>query len=119
MVWPNQTVQHPLDEALAVHVQAKHSREVLQCLDAKFDAAYKEEYVSPLHKEALEIKEGETVAVVNESKDRKAIEHIMQKDNNKNIRSSICFNCAYIKVDSEGIRSDDAKFPFASIAFHK
>ena len=59
-----------------------------------------------MYKQAIAVVERRGVPTVGPSVDRGATEHLVQRYNDRRIRSLVCFCCAQVKADTGGCRSE-------------
>ena len=106
---------------MRMHVVEEHSAEINAVLHkemGKSNLPKRPDDVWAIYKHALEIKAREETPVVDEVADRRLVEYTMQQYNDDMIKALICFNCACVKVDTGGIRSEIVFFR-ATLLFQK
>ena len=91
--------ESPWDRHLRGHVLTEHVQQILDMTGPE------EEHPWDVYKQAVAVRERQTVPTVGSAVDRRAFEQTLQVYNDGRVRALICFACARICLDTGGPRS--------------
>ena len=91
--------ESPWEQLLRDHVLQVHGAHIQHVTDVSADEIW------DVYKQALAVKERETIPAVGAAVDRRAFECTVQRYNDHSTKALVCFSCARICLDTGGARS--------------